>query len=255
MSLTRLCTLALAGTLAAAGCGGEDNSGPPAKMGMTNPTAAKAVVGDATMLKATAKQQNAGSLQLQVQALAMTGAQQLVSPSFGQPLTAALVRAQTAGSTTCPQGGTATCSDAVCVYKMCKEDNLTMDGTIKVADAGDTTTITNDWTISGKPDDHLGGQAGTIDNMVWKISGVLSISPTSLNGSLQSSGTAMISNVPGLGGGGYTYTDFSLLKYNTVGLNGVTPISGSVYGKWSVGVSGLPGGAGLQSYEGTVNFP
>jgi hypothetical protein len=259
MSITRLCALGFVGTLALAGCGGGSDDGPAAKPGMTNAQGAKVVVGQTVMLQTAAKNKDAASLSATTQSLAISGAKSIVSPSIGQPLVVqALSQALTqvsaqAGSAACPQGGSATCTDGGCTYNMCKQSDLTINGGIKIADASGTTTITNDMTISGKlPGGGTGGQAGNIDHIDWKITGALMISTTSISGTLQSSGTAMISGVPGAPGN-FTYTDFNLIRYNAVVLNGTSATAGSIYAKWSVGYSAAP--QATQAFEGTVNFP
>src|SRR4051812_44116071 len=94
MLTSRSHVVGLVSTLALFGCGGS-NDGPAAKPGQTNPAGAKAVITQTTQLQTALMANDGASLSGTVNSLAISGAQQIVSPAVGKALTA-LAQAQTA---------------------------------------------------------------------------------------------------------------------------------------------------------------
>jgi hypothetical protein len=227
------------------GCGGGSSDGPAAKPGKTNPAGASAVITQASGIQTALMSKNGAQLSGNVNAIAISGAQQIVSPAVGQALTV-LEQAQTSNTGT---SGTVNCDDSGCTYNMFMAAGFTYNGSIKSADAAGGKHVTTDLTIKGNV-----ASTGVAETIDWKISGALDVSATSINGDLQSTGTGNISglNVPGAPSS-IAYSYFNEVRFNTVGLSNGVANSGSLYARWSITVPQVPQGS--QAYDGTVTFP
>lgn len=243
----RSCGLALVGVLTFGGCGGgSDSNGPAAKAGTPNPSGAKAVVTQTVSMQSALMRMDGASLSGNVNSIAIGGAQQIVRPSVGQALTV-LQQAQT---TTPGTSGSVNCDATGCTYNMYMAAGFTYNGSIRGADAaGGGKVVTADLNIKGAL--ASSGIAQTID---WKITGAVTVTPTSIVGELQSTGTGSISGIVSPGApNNFSYQYFNLVKYNNLTLASGAATGGSIYAKWAITVAGVPQGS--QAYEGTVNFP
>jgi hypothetical protein len=175
-------------------------------------------------------------------ALGISGASQIVSPPSGGAA-AVIHSAQTiAGS----GGGTAECDATGCVYNNYKESSgtstTTMNGHIKAIPAGEVTTLEMDVQF----DMDQQGMPAKFD-----LTGSLDISPTMIDGELTCNGTAKLT----ASGQNISYNWYNLLRYNAVTLSNGTPTGGTLYAKWGITLSGVPGAAQAnQVYDGTVTF-
>lgn len=247
--LARLGTLAALMSLAVA-CGGSHGKAAAvtAKTGTPNPQAAKSVVAKTASLVAALKTSDGGRLSASVEAIATTGPQQIAMagrglapastpPAGGQPVTVA----GTSGSVSCDGTG--------CSYDMFSVGGFTYNGGITASTAGDTTTVVANISVQGSVSGS--GPSGSASETVnWMISGTLTITPTSINGSLESSGSGDITSSSGK----VSYEYENLIEYDHVTLDGsAKPTGGSVHARWSVTVSGSAQGS--QAWEATVSFP
>jgi hypothetical protein len=241
----RACALALVGMVSVAGCGGDDSGGPAAQPGKTNPAGAKAVVTQTVSMQTALMRMDGASLSGNVNAIAISGAQQIVSPAAGQALTV-LQQAQT---TTPGTSGSVNCDAAGCTYNMFMVSGFTYNGSIKGADEGGGKKVTADLSIKGSV--AASGVGETID---YKITGAVTVTPTSINGALQSTGAGTISgiNTPGAPNS-ISYQHFNQVKYNNLTLANGLATGGSMYAKWAITIANVPQGS--QAYEGTVTFP
>jgi hypothetical protein len=243
----KVLALALVGSLSVVGCGGEEeSSGPPAMAGKTNPAGARAVVMQTAGIQTALMRMDGASLSGNVNSIAISGAQQIVTPQVG----AALVVLQQAQTTTPGTSGSVNCDMAGCTYNMFMAGGFTYNGSIKSADDAGGKKVTADLTIKGMVT-APGSGAQSID---WKITGAVTVSATAINGSLQSSGTGTISGIMQPGApSSLSYTYFNQVKYNNVTLSGSMATGGSIYAKWAITVANVPQGS--QAWEGTVTFP
>lgn len=246
MSRISLSVLVVAGSVSAFGCGGEEsNSGPPAMAGRTNPAGARAVVMQTAGIQTSLMAMNGAALSGNVNSIAVSGAQQIVQPNPGAALVVLSQAQTTPGDTNAIK-----CDAAGCTYNNYMAGGFTYNGSIKSAAAGEAKQVTADLTIKGTV--AQGGPTQTID---WKITGGLTVTATSINGSLQSSGTGTIMglNQPGVPNN-LSYVYFNQVKYNAVVLSGTSATAGSIYAKWAITINGAPAQAN-QAWEGTVTFP
>jgi hypothetical protein len=239
--------LGVVAAIGALGCGGDNASaGPPARAGTVNRTGAKSVLMQTVAMQAALEAHDGASLSGQVNSVAISGAQQMVSPAAVVKALTVLSQAQTATGTS----GTVNCDSAGCTYDKFMVSGFTYNGSITSADAGGgAKKVTANLTMKGSI--ASGGPSQTID---WTITGNTTISATSVDGFFQSTGSGTLSglNTPGAPSS-ISYTYFNQVKYQAVALASGNATGGSMYGKWGITVANVAGAS--QAWDGTVTFP
>lgn len=188
-------------------------------------------------LSTALRENNGAAVSANVNSIAISGAQQIVSP--GAALSQGLAPEADGMS------GTVNCDAAGCTYNMYMISGFTYNGSIRSTDEGGGKKVVADLTIKGTT---TAGGSGT-QTIDWRISGTLTVTPTLINGSLSSNGTGSIS-----GAQSFSYVYTNLVQYNNVAIDATgTPTGGSIYARWSIQVNGMSQGA--QAWEGTVTFP
>jgi hypothetical protein len=228
------------------GCGGGGGgSGPAAKPGTPNPAGAMTVAAETSSLVDSLNAGDGQGMSDTVVAVSLSGAQQIVSPPAGA---GAFVTRASAETITGPGGGTADCDATGCVYHDYVEDTdpeaFTMNGSVKATASGEVTHIKVDIDMTAI-------QNGT--PLKFTIDGDLDVSPTLIDGQLTANGSAKAAAQQGVPT--ITYNYYQQVKYNAVTLSDGTPTGGSIYAKWGITLSGIPGAEQAnQVYDGTVTF-
>lgn len=234
-----LCLLWILGLTA--GCGGSHGGAATAatKTGVVNQQGAQAVLADTTGLVMALKASDGATLSGKVSAIATAGAQRIVHPGHGLSPQAGMP------VTISGTSGTATCDATGCTYADFMVGGFTYNGSIEATQQATGTSVVADMTYKGSVTT-AGSGGETLD---WMISGTLVISPTSINGSLQSTGSGHIAS----DGQTLDYTYDDLVQYNDVTIDASgTATGGSIYARWSATFTGSAQGS--QSWEGTVSF-
>jgi hypothetical protein len=135
--------------------------------------------------------------------------------------------------------GTATCNETSCTFTNFGDDTVgnswTIDGTI--SRSGDSYTFDLTYVVALE---------GFSDN--WAIDGAVTVTATSIDGSVHSQGDATGTQA------GYDISWDVTVDYQAIGLDGQgCPTSGSIHAAASYDVSGAGGGGGYD-IEGTVTF-
>lgn len=238
--LGTLCVGLLSTMFAACG-GGGGGGGPAAKPGTVNRQGAATVITTTGSLKTAVEGGDGSNLSGATISLGLSGAQQIVQPGAAA---SALTAVMSALSQPGPNGGTVDCTETGCVYADYKTGTTTLNGSVKSAKAGDTTTVTADLTIK-QP-----SQTAQQGDVNWKVSGSIDFGAGSIDGQLTSTAKSSIT----YGGQTISYDYFNLIDYRAlvIGATGAAT-GGEIYAKWAITVAGVPQGS--QAYDGTVKFP
>lgn len=217
-------------SIAAAACSSSDSAAPAAKAGTVNPQAAKSTATQAVQASVTAVKSNDGQASAgQFMAAAMS-AQGIITPSYGAMLQSEHLESSLAA-------GTCDCTGTTCTFTDCVQGGTTtMNGTMSWGSGHVTCDLTYKTT-----------QTYPLQ-MTTKCD--LTVSDTSIAGTLTSSGTVDLSGVSGgAAQGAYSWssdTTFTAVTYASSG----QPTGGSVTINASYEIAG-------QAYAGsaTVTFP